>query len=140
MNEENRWLTVALVCMGALLFILYSVKISPAHDSGQWGNADPAIREWYQSLMQPDAPNASCCGEADAYWADKVFVKDGKTYAEITDDRPDAPLGRPHREVGTVFEIPNHKLKWDRGNPTGHAIIFVSRNDYVYCFVQAGGV
>jgi len=27
---------------------------------------DPSIRQWYQALMQPDVPNASCCGEADA--------------------------------------------------------------------------
>lgn len=28
---------------------------------------------------QPDAPNASCCDEADAYWADEIHVMDGKT-------------------------------------------------------------
>ena len=37
-----------------------------ARDLGQWENADPAVRQWYQSLIRPDAPNASCCGEADA--------------------------------------------------------------------------
>ena len=57
--------------------------------------------EWYQSLMQPDIPNASCCGEADAYWADEIHVRDGKTYATITDDRPDEPRHRPHVDVGT---------------------------------------
>src|SRR5882762_4757734 len=50
--------------------------------------------EWYQSLMQPDIPNASCCGEADAYWADEIHVRNGKTYAKITDDRPDEPRHR----------------------------------------------
>ena len=50
-----------------------------AHDKGQWGNTDPLIRDWHQSLMQPDNPNASCCGEADAYWADEIHVRDGKT-------------------------------------------------------------
>ena len=60
--------------------------------------------------MQPDVPNASCCGEADAYWADEVHVKDGKTYAVITDDRPDEPRGRPHVDIGTEIEIPNNKL------------------------------
>jgi hypothetical protein len=33
----------------------------------------------------------SCCGEADAYWADEIHVRDGKTFATITDDRPDEP-------------------------------------------------
>jgi len=41
--------------------------------------------EWYQSLMQPDVPTSSCCGEADAYWADEIHVRNGKTYAKITD-------------------------------------------------------
>ena len=66
-----------------------------ARDLGQWENADPAIREWYQALMQPDVPTASCCGEADAYWADEIHVRDGKTYVIITDDRPDEPRGPP---------------------------------------------
>jgi len=44
-------------------------------------------------MMQPDVPNASCCGEADAYWANEIHVRDGNTYATITDDRPNEPLG-----------------------------------------------
>ena len=31
-----------------------------ARDLGQWEAVDPGIREWYQALMQPDVPNASC--------------------------------------------------------------------------------
>jgi hypothetical protein len=96
--------------------------------------------EWYQSLMQPDIPNASCCGEADAYWADEIHVRDGKTYATITDDRPDEPRHRLHVDVGTQIEIPNNKLKWDKSNPTGHGVVFLSRAGYVYCYVQPGGV
>jgi hypothetical protein len=32
--------------------------VQPAHgrDAGQWENGDPAVREWYRSLMQPDNP------------------------------------------------------------------------------------
>lgn len=125
--------------LGLLLGGLFVCGVS-ARDSGQWENTDPAIREWYQSLMQPDVPTASCCGEADAYWADEIHVRGGKTYAKITDDRPDEPRGRPHVDVGTEFEIPDNKLKWDRGNPTGHAILFLSRGGYVFCFVQGGGI
>lgn len=83
-------------------------------DLGQWDAVNPEVREWYQALMQPDVPNASCCGEADAYWADEIHVKEGKTYATITDDRPDEPRGRPHVAIGTEIEIPTNKLKWDR--------------------------
>jgi hypothetical protein len=110
-----------------------------ARDLGQWRNSDPAVRQWYQALMQPDVPNASCCGEADAYWADEVHVRNGKTYATITDDRADEPLKRPHVDIGTEIEIPNNKLKWDRGNPTGHGIVFLGSSGYVFCYVQPEG-
>src|SRR3981189_1461964 len=111
-----------------------------ARDLGQWGGSDPAVRQWYQALMQPDVPNASCCGEADAYWGAEVHVRNGKTYATITDDRADEPLKRPHVDIGTEIEIPNNKLKWEKGNPTGHGIVFLSRAGYVFCYVQPGGV
>lgn len=108
-----------------------------AHDDGQWANGE--IKKWYQGLMRPDAPESSCCSFADAYWADEVHVRDDKTFVTITDNRPDAPLGRPHRENGTVFEVPTEKLKWDRGNPTGHGVLFLSVVGYVFCYVQPGG-
>jgi hypothetical protein len=132
-----RIVDMMLGALAALLFLL----MQPVHarDLGQWDNADPVVVEWYQALMQPDNPGVSCCGEADAYWCDDVHVRDGATYCTITDDRPDEPRRRPHRDVGEEILIPNHKLKWDRGNPTGHAIVFLSRGDYVYCFVQGSG-
>lgn len=118
----------------ALIILLATTSIAWAHDE------DHLHDEWYQSLMQPDNPRMSCCGLSDAYWADRVFVKDGKTYAVVTDDREDLPLRRPHVPVGTVIEVPDAKLKWDRSNPTGHAIIFLTRERYVYCFVQGTGI
>ena len=87
------------------------IGVGNARDLGQWDAVDPAVREWYQALMQPDVPTASCCGEADAYWADEVHVRGGKTYAIITDDRPDEPRQRPHIDIGTEVEIPDNKLK-----------------------------
>lgn len=131
--------------MGLLAAIpIIASLLVPVHDDGQWGNQDPAVREWYKSLMQPDV-NASCCGEADAYWCDEIHVSNGHTTCTITDDRPDEPLQRPHVAIGTVIEIPDVKLKWDRGNPTGHAIVFMSRGGmgfkrYVFCFVQGSGI
>lgn len=123
-----------------LALLVWLITPAAARDLGQWENSDPVIREWMQSLMQPDNPTASCCGEADAYWCDKINVRDGKTFCTITDDRPDEPRGRPHVPLGTVIEIPSYKLKWDSGNPTGHGIVFLSRNWHVYCYVQPGGV
>jgi hypothetical protein len=99
-----RW---TVLCLGIFGYLGAGASTS-ARDLGQWENGDPAIKQWYQALMQPDVPSASCCGEADAYWAE--------------------------------IEIPDHKLKWDKSNPTGHGIVFLSRTRYVFCYVQPGGV
>jgi hypothetical protein len=133
---------VKIATAGIALGLLAGLTLGnvKARDAGQWENGDPKVREWYKSLMQPDVPAASCCGEADAYWCDDISVRDGKTYCKITDDRPDAPLGRPHRAMGEEFEIPPNKLKWDKGNPTGHTVVFLRVDGGVWCFVQAGGV
>lgn len=125
--------------LGAIVFVLAVTRVD-ARDSGQWDSADPAIAEWFATLRQPDNPNISCCGEADAYWADVVEVKGDRVIAVITDDRPDEPLHRPHVPIGTRIVVPPNKIKWDKGNPTGHIVIFLSPNFDVYCFVQNGGV
>ena len=111
-----------------------------ARDFGQWETQPTYVRQWFQKLMQPDNPHQSCCGEADAYWADSFEVDDGRYVAIITDERPDDPLGRPHRNPGERILVPNHKLKWDEGNPTGHGIIFIGPVGQVYCYVPPGGV
>ncbi|MDP2410337.1 MAG: hypothetical protein Q8M26_08630 [Pseudolabrys sp.] len=98
------------------------------------------LRGWYRSLMQPDNPGISCCGEADGYFADKIDVVDGKVYATITDTRDDAPLGRRHIPPGARYLVPPHKITWKHGNPTGHTVIFIGIGDEVLCFVQNGGV
>ena len=107
-----------------------------AHDHN-----NPDQDAWYKSLTMPDNPTSLCCGEADAYWADEVHFRNGKTYVTITDDRDDKPLKRPHIANGTVIEVPNNKMKWDKGNPTGHGILFMSPEPfkYIYCYVQPGG-
>jgi hypothetical protein len=126
-----------------LVLALLACSRSHGRDLGQWDETDLVTRHWYQTLMQPDNPAMSCCGEADGYWCDiiKTDTAGGEVhvYCTITDDRDDAPLKRPHIAVGTDVEIPPNKLKWDRGNPTGHAVVFLSRQLYVYCFVQGTG-
>jgi hypothetical protein len=119
---------------------LISMTPIAARDIGQWETSDPKVREWYRALMRPDYPNLSCCGEADAYWCDDVYGHDGQMFCKITDDRPDQPLGRTHIDIGTEIEIPRNKLKWDKSNPTGHAIVFLGGQNYVFCFVQSSGV
>lgn len=133
---------VKIISIGFVLGLLGAFFIGEvsARDSGQWENTNPKIHQWYQELMRPDSPGSPCCTEADAYWADEFFVKDGKMYARITDDRPDGPLGRPHIDNGSVFEVPPEKLKYSDGNPTGHGVLFVSTSGWTWCYVQPGGV
>ena len=133
MDVPERWLTLAAVSFVLLCGLLFYPAF--AHDAEH-----PELDDWYKSLMQPDNPTIPCCGKADAYWCDDVHVRDGQTYCSITDDRPDEPLHRIPRKIGDEFLIPDRKLKWDRGNPTGHAIIFLSAGGGVFCFVQDGGV
>ena len=125
--------------MKIIAILLLLCGIANARDLGQWDNSDPIV-QWYSQLKQPDNLAISCCGEADAYWADGIEVKDGQTIATITDDRDDGPLGRHHVPIGTRIVVPAHKLKWDRGNPTGHTVIFLSIKNDVYCYVQGTGI
>jgi hypothetical protein len=131
--------TTALACALPLLSVSISSRLS-ARDLGQWELVDPSVSRWYRSLMMPDNPTISCCGEADAYYAD-VFETDGDRYvAVITDTRDDAPLRRHHVAPGTRIVVPNTKLKVDSGNPTGHGVIFLSSSDTVFCYVAPGGI
>src|SRR5690242_9328270 len=95
----------------AALALAGALSLAHARDLGQWGDQSKTVREWYARQMQPDHPSVSCCGEADAYWAD-AYESNGDEYvAVITDDREDAPLRRPHIPVGTRIVVPKEKLK-----------------------------
>jgi hypothetical protein len=102
-------------------------------DNGQWEGADPHIRQWFQSLRQPDHPRVSCCGEADAFEADSFEIEDDHYVAVITDGKGVIPNG-------TRISVPNRKMKWDSGNPTGHGIIFIGDKGQIYCYVTPGGI
>lgn len=48
-----------------------------------------------------------------------AHARDLGQWEAADDDRDDAPLRRPHLDIGTEIEIPPNKLKWDKSNPTG---------------------
>ena len=134
--------------IGVLLFLCCLTLVialcprpSHARDDGHWAErVGPQIAERMGSLMQPDTVKSgspySCCGEADAYWADDVHVATGHNgekfiIARITDTRDDAQLGnRQHEELGTEYVVPANKIvgfeQRLRGNPTGHTVIFLA--------------
>jgi hypothetical protein len=103
------------------------------NDDGQWGGRPEATREWFRDLTQPDDPTQSCCGKADAFEADN-FDREGSHYVAIITD------GKGVIPNGTRIFVPNKKMKWDQGNPTGHGIIFLGDDGEVYCYVPPGGV
>lgn len=123
---------------GAVTALFLCLCPAQGKDNGQWEATDATVRAWYRELMQPDNPMVSCCGEADAYHADLFEVSGDKYVAIITDDREIS--GRPTIATGTKIVVPNHKLKFDRGNPTGHGVIFVSSTLDVYCYVVPSGI
>ena len=117
-----------------LLLALGSVAFARGTpNSEQWLDAPPNVREWFQSLTQPDDPSMSCCGEADAFEADTFEVEGDHYIAIITDGKGVIPNG-------TRIAVPNEKMKWDAGNPTGHGIVFIGTNGQLYCYVAPGGV
>ena len=110
---------------------------------------------YFQSLTQPDG--ASCCGPADAYWADDFKTNPlGQFVAIVTDTRPDniktswgGIIRRAHIPPGTEFVVPPNVLRHrNPANDTGHTILFVgigtedmgNSGPHVYCYIpQAGG-
>lgn len=133
------------VAVTSLLTIVLALSVSPlvpagARDNG-WDGTPPKVRQWFQNLTQPDNPYLSCCGEADAYEADDFEVNGNQYVAIVTDTRGDVfPNGvtRPHIEPGTRIVVPNNKLKWDAGNPTGHGWVFIGGGG-LYCYVTPAG-
>jgi hypothetical protein len=117
----------------AAIAALSMIASALARDNGQWADSPAAVRQWFQSLMQPDNPYLSCCGEADAFEADNFEVEGDHYIAIITDGKGVIP-------PGTCIPVPNAKVKWDAGNPTGHGIIFIGAQGQVYCYVAPGGV
>lgn len=129
-----------------LATLLLCLGMSAVAKDVDWDTINSAeINKWYRGLMQPDNPTISCCGESDAYHADSFEIQGDKYVAIITDTRDDKPLRRPHIAPGTKIVVPNHKLKYDAGNPTGHGVIFVKYDNEsdsygVLCYVVPGGV
>ena len=112
---------------------LWKIRYDP-----EWENSPPHIRQWFQNLKQPDHPRQSCCGEADSYEAD-LYERDGSDYVAIITGQGPA-VAKPYIPEGTRLRVPNAKIKWDAGNPTGHGVIFVGKDYKIYCYVPPAGI
>ncbi len=122
--------TIMALC--AVSALTLRLDRAAARDNGQWADRPENVRQWFQSLMQPDHPHVSCCGEADAFEADNFETESDHYVAIVTDGKGVIPSG-------TRIPVPNEKMKWDAGNPTGHGIIFIGKEGQIYCYVAPGG-
>ena len=113
-------------------------SLRPARYDAEWENSPPHIRQWFRNLMQPDHPRMSCCGEADSYEAD-LYEQEGSDYVAIITGQGPA-VDKMYIPEGTRLRVPNTKIKWDDGNPTGHGVIFVGRDYTIYCYVPPAGI
>lgn len=116
--------------MRALLAAIAASTLYVAALADPWAGVDPNVRSWFERLMQPDNPGVSCCGLSDAYESDLFEVEGDHFVAIITGYRAVDKIA-----LGTRIPVPNHKMKWDAGNPTGHGIIFIGSQGQVFCYV-----
>jgi hypothetical protein len=130
MMSPRSTLALTVIALLAGPFVLMSAH---ARDNGQWAAVPNDVRMWFKGLTQPDDPTVSCCGEADAFEADSFEVVGDNYVAIITGGHGDFP-------TGSRILVPNNKLKWDKGNPTGHGIIFIGSAANVLCYVTPSGI
>jgi hypothetical protein len=123
---------------GTICAALMAAATIVAAPAAHTHSADVEFAEWMMSLKQPDNPIASCCGPADQF------------YVERYEASAVAPGGFRAMVDGEWIEVPAHKVVWDRVNPTGRGVIFLStRSDFpvtgdkkdaiVFCFVPGAG-
>jgi hypothetical protein len=159
MNRRGVLVVGAVVLAWSALGVVQAL----GRDVGQWAQlreqeaayGAPDLGAYYRALRQPDAPGSSCCGESDAYFADRVDACDTSRIYEqdpgacafvaiITDTRPDEPRGRPHVPVGTRIPVPPHKVrKHPVPNPTDHNVIFAGQFEgywVVHCWEPVSGM
>lgn len=81
----------------------------------------------------------ACCSLADAVYADWWKLIDGQLRVRVTGGGPRDHAWAP---IGRVYVISSDQLKNEPGNPTGHGLLFLNRNnlDTAYCFLPGAGI
>lgn len=115
-------LRVAILLVAAIWSLWFLGGVF-ARDNGQWGNVDPAIRDWIHSLKNKHG--IGCCDTADGY--DAEWDTQGNRYRVRIEGQwyvvpPEAVLDVPNRlGVPKVWYL----------KPDGHVTI--------RCFLPGGG-
>ena len=123
------WAALLILILTPIV-VAIAVVAAKARDDGRWADVPENVRQWFESLKQPDHPRLSCCGEADAFEADTFEVEGDHYVAIITGHRAVTAI-----PLGSRIPVPRPKMKYDAGNPTGHGIIFIDAQRRVLCYV-----
>jgi len=119
----------------AAFLLLAAALTGPVRAAGDGYN--PAWSAWFRSLTLYDAERQtyiSCCGDGDAVFADEWKATAAGIEATITDNR-----GHDWAKIGTKIVIPKKLEVADKGNPTGHLVLFLRPYDLSPICVVIGG-
>lgn len=126
-------MTIRTYRLVAVCALVLAAGGAAARDNGQWSDQPKEIRDWFRSVMRPDSPYQSCCGEADAF------------DVELAGDNPDGSIatrvldGKGAIPDGTRINVPRSKLQAKYGNPLDNYILFIGSGGQVYCLVPKTG-
>jgi hypothetical protein len=119
------------------LILAHAVALALSGTSARGHDSDAPFADWMKTLKQPDLPLSSCCGPGDQYFVREYWPsqRDGVAFEAIVlgrDGLPDFPI-----------DVPQQKVIWDRVNPTGRGVVFISESAWdriVLCFVPGAGL
>jgi len=88
-------------------FVAGNALSASARDFGQYSNSPQQLREWFDSLQNPQT-GSRCCSEADCARTE-ARTRGGKLEAKAPD--------------GAWIAVPPESIVVDQGNPTGEPIL-----------------
>ena len=119
-----------LFFVAAWLLLLVLLVFSEARAHGP-EDTDPAMADWFRSLVQPDLYGSSCCNDKDCHVVarDDMQIRDEMYWIKDPD---------VHGRVDWIA-VPPEKILKRYDNPTGKYVACVI-NHMVLCFVKAAGI
>ncbi len=112
---------IAVAIMGGFFIAVFSGVALPK-DNGQWEKVPPQIREWFRGLKNDQG--VPCCSEADGHQLgdDDWKIDDSGRFLVRLD--------------GRWFQVPQDKVL-NIPNRIGVAILWISTDGHIYCFLPA---
>ena len=118
------------------LILAHAVALTLSGTSAWAHDSATPFADWMKTLMQPDFPRSSCCGPGDQYFVREYWPSqtNGVAFAAIV-------LGQ-NGQSDFRIDIPQNTVIWDRVNPTGRGVVFITENprQTVLCFVPGTGL